>query len=162
MLYLLMLLLPYVSANWWYCAAEEEGTATDLEEYVMEQVADTTTVMGQSDATILILAIRTTGNENTAGRTNLHIPHVALAPLGILGRVLIVRQVGIKTKMVIHAKIVAVVNIRTKIQKLIADLVILENQVALPKAAAPIAQLEPGSDWTKFMQRVQFWHVPRR
>ena len=121
----------------------KEVTATDLEEYVMEQVADTTTVMGQSDATILILAIRTTGNENTAGRTNLHIPHVALAQLGILGRVLIVRQVGIKTKMVrVHAKIVAVVNIRTKIQKLIANLVILENQVALPKAAAPIAQLD--------------------
>ena len=46
----------------------KEGTATDLEEYVMERVGGTTTVMGQGDATILILVIRTTGNENIAGQ----------------------------------------------------------------------------------------------
>ena len=121
----------------------KEGTATDLEEYVMERVGGTTTVMGQGDATILILVIRTTGNENIAGQALLHILHVALEPLGILGHVLIARQVGIKTKVVrVHAKIVAVVNTRTKIRKLIAKLAILENQVALPKAVAPIAQLD--------------------
>ena len=66
--------VPHVSANWWYCAAEG-GYCDDLEEYVMEQVADTTVMAKAYDNSHF-------GNPHYrqrkhAGRTNLHIPHVA-------------------------------------------------------------------------------------